>query len=99
MGALKKFYSTVIILVLATQLILARNPIVSVLTCSSGSELYSVFGHTALRVQDSLNGKFYDAVYNYGTFQFSDDFYLKFAQGRLDYFLSEIGRASCRERV
>ncbi len=88
MGALKKFYSTVIILVLATQLILARNPIVSVLTCSSGSELYCVFGHTALRVQDSLNGKFYDAVYNYGTFQFSDDFYLKFAQGRLDYFLS-----------
>jgi hypothetical protein len=66
----------------------ARNPIVSVLTCSPGSELYSVFGHSALRVQDSLDGRFYDVVYNYGTFQFTDDFYVQFAQGRLDYFLS-----------
>lgn len=75
-------------LVLWSSMFLARSPIVSVLTCSTGNELYSVFGHTALRVQDSLNGRFYDVVYNYGTFQFADDFYLKFAQGRLDYFLS-----------
>ena len=27
-------------------------------------------------------------MYNYGTFQFTDDFYFKFAKGQLDYRLS-----------
>jgi len=61
---------------------------ISILTCSPGPDLYSSFGHTALRIQDSINGKWVDVVYNYGTFQFSDDFYYKFAKGQLDYRLS-----------
>jgi hypothetical protein len=63
-------------------------PIISILTCSPGKELYTAFGHTAIRVQDSVDGKWSDQVYNYGTFQFSDDFYYKFVQGHLDYYLS-----------
>lgn len=61
---------------------------VSLLTCTPGAELYSVFGHSALRVVDSAAGT--DIVYNYGTFNFDDpDFYTKFIMGRLPYFLSQ----------
>jgi Domain of unknown function (DUF4105) len=60
---------------------------ISLLTCSPGEELYSTFGHTAIRIKDSLNGT--DIVYNYGTFEFEDpDFYLHFTQGKLRYYLS-----------
>ncbi len=61
---------------------------ISLLTCSPGQELYSVFGHSALRIVDSAAGT--DIVYNYGTFDFNDpDFYTKFVRGRLRYFLSQ----------
>ncbi|MDB5210745.1 MAG: hypothetical protein JWQ30_1572 [Sediminibacterium sp.] len=60
---------------------------VSLLTCAQGDELYSVFGHTALRIIDSVQHT--DIVYNYGTFDFNDpDFYMKFTRGTLDYMLS-----------
>ena len=60
---------------------------ISVLTCAPGLELYSTFGHTAIRIIDSSRQT--DLVYNYGTFDFSDpDFYSKFTRGKLDYFLS-----------
>lgn len=60
---------------------------VSVVTCGPGKEIYAIFGHTALRIQDPLHN--IDRVYNYGTFQFNTPaFTLKFAGGRLLYFLS-----------
>lgn len=60
---------------------------ISLLTCEPGTELYSTFGHSAMRVFDSARG--YDLVFNYGTFDFSDpDFYSKFVRGKLMYFLS-----------
>jgi len=60
---------------------------VSLLTVSAGQELYSVFGHTAIRITDLKNG--YDIAFNYGTFDFSTpNFYLKFALGGLDYMVS-----------
>lgn len=59
---------------------------ISLLTCAPGAELYSTFGHTAIRVQDSAAGT--DLVYNYGTFEFGPDFYSKFIKGKLLYFLS-----------
>jgi len=63
-------------------------PRISVLTCSPGQALYTGFGHSAIRLQDTLQGKPMDLVFNYGTFRFTDEFYLQFAQGRLDYFLA-----------
>jgi hypothetical protein len=58
---------------------------ISLLTCTPGQELYSIFGHTAIRVTDASS----DLVFNYGTFQFNDpDFYTKFVRGKLAYFLS-----------
>lgn len=60
---------------------------VSLLTCTPGDELYSLFGHTALRITDSSVSS--DVVYNYGTFNFEDkNFYLKFVRGKLNYFMS-----------
>lgn len=59
---------------------------ISLLTCAPGTELYSTFGHTAVRVQSSTAGT--DDVYNYGTFEFDDDFYVQFVRGKLLYALS-----------
>ena len=59
---------------------------VGLLTCSPGTELYSTFGHSALRVTDSAAGT--DIVYNYGVFDFYDpQFYAKFVRGKLLYYL------------
>ena len=66
---------------------LSENAQISVLTCGAGNQLYTAFGHTAFRVQDSALGL--DIVYNYGTFDFDKpNFYLNFAKGKLIYSLS-----------
>ncbi len=60
---------------------------ISLLTASPGDELYSVFGHSALRVVDPEHN--IDLVYNYGTFDFdTPNFYLQFIRGKLLYKLS-----------
>lgn len=60
---------------------------VSIITCGPGQDLYSVYGHSAVRLVDSTRGT--DKVYNYGTFDFSDpEFYWKFTRGKLLYYLS-----------
>lgn len=70
----------------ATRL-LSEKAEVSLLTCSPGSELYSVFGHSAIRVNDPDSQL--DWVFNYGTFDFNTpNFYLKFSSGKLNYILS-----------
>jgi hypothetical protein len=61
---------------------------VSLITCNPGSELYSTFGHTALRVIDEAAGT--DIAYNYGTFEFNDpNFYWKFVRGKLNYYVDQ----------
>ena len=63
---------------------------VSVLTCSPGDELYSLFGHSAIRIVDSTTRT--DTIYNWGTFDFDEpNFYLKFMRGKLLYFVSSDG--------
>ncbi len=60
---------------------------ISLLTCAPGTDLYSLFGHTAIRVRDIRRGM--DVVYNYGTFDDTDPmFYLKFMRGIMRYSLS-----------
>lgn len=60
---------------------------ISVLTAGSGSELYSSFGHSAIRIEDPALG--IDTVYNYGTFDFTTpNFYSKFVRGKLNYTLA-----------
>ena len=63
---------------------------ISVLTCAPGDQMYSMYGHSAVRVQDSQIG--FDRVYNYGTFNFQDpDFLMKFVRGKLEYYLQSYG--------
>jgi len=46
--------------------------------------VYSLFGHTAISVQDPANG--IDQVFNYGLFDFeSRNFFYRFAKGETDY--------------
>ena len=60
------------------------NTEISVLTCSPGDEIYSIFGHTAVRVYNP-NTKV-DAVVNYGLFDFNQEsFVYRFVKGETDY--------------
>lgn len=60
---------------------------ISLLTCTAGEEIYSAYGHSAVRVRDSSLG--FDVVFNYGTFDFGTPFFVpKFLSGTLDYMLS-----------
>ena len=60
---------------------------VSILTCGTGNESYSLYGHTGIRIKDIQNNL--DIVYNYGTFDFeTPNFILKFVKGDLQYFMS-----------
>lgn len=68
-------------------LTLSNNARISLLTCSSGNEGYTSFGHSAIRITDDSN--YVDWVFNYGTFDFRQpNFYQNFVKGRLMYFLS-----------
>jgi hypothetical protein len=65
---------------------LSKNAHISVLTCGTGNESYSLFGHTAIRVSDIENNL--DVVYNYGAFDFdTPNFVMKFTKGDLNYFI------------
>ena len=74
-------------IVVSAQLVpLSPKATVSVLTCATGNESYSLFGHTAVRIADPE--QFLDVVYNYGAFDFSTpNFVAKFAKGDLQYFV------------
>lgn len=66
--------------------ILSKNARVSIITCDTGNESYSLFGHTAIRITDLE--KNLDVVFNYGAFDFSTpNFVAKFAKGDLQYFV------------
>ncbi|MBA2329524.1 MAG: DUF4105 domain-containing protein [Flavisolibacter sp.] len=59
---------------------------ITLITCAPGEELYSIFGHSALRVTDGTAGT--DLIFNYGTFEFSPEFYKLFIRGKLLYYVS-----------
>lgn len=57
---------------------------ISLLTCGPGEDLYSIWGHTGIRLIDSARNA--DVVFNYGTFDDSDPlFYIKFCRGIMMY--------------
>jgi len=59
---------------------------ISILTCNPGEEAYSMYGHSAIRVNDPT--QHLDAVFNYGVFSFeSNDFLYRFAKGQTDYLM------------
>lgn len=61
---------------------------ISVLTIGSGTNLNDAFGHNGFRIKDRQLGL--DVVYGYGEYDFdTPNFYLKFAQGKLNYLISK----------
>jgi hypothetical protein len=88
-----KFFSlcTLFILLLTASVwadapVLSSKSTVSLITCGPGEALYEAFGHSAIRVQDPVQGL--DAVFNYGVFDFNqENFYLNFAKGNMLYCL------------
>lgn len=59
---------------------------ISILTCNPGTETYSMYGHSAIRVNDPTNR--IDFVFNYGLFSFdSPHFFYRFAKGQTDYMM------------
>lgn len=62
---------------------------ISLLTCAPGTEIYALFGHSALRYEHpSLNQ---DWVFNYGMFSFRDpNFVMRFVKGETDYQLGVV---------
>ena len=70
----------------AQRTILSEQSEISVLTIGAGNSLNDAFGHSAFRVKDIIKGT--DYVFNYGVFDFNTpNFYLKFAQGKLNYLI------------
>jgi hypothetical protein len=66
---------------------LSNQAEISILSFGAGTEVYSIWGHTAIRVNDPVYK--IDKVYNYGTYDFdTPDFLSKFIRGRLNYALS-----------
>ena len=58
----------------------------SLLTCAPGEEIYSLFGHTAIRYENPSQG--IDVVFNYGLFSFNTpNFIFRFSLGETDYQL------------
>lgn len=70
-----------------TSVTLSDSAKISLITCGDGEEVYSHFGHSAIRVRD--NNSNIDLAFNYGTFDpTAPNFLPKFIQGELNYFLS-----------
>ena len=72
----------------AEKIILSPNAQISLLTLGPDQkDLFSAFGHSAIRVYDGeIN---FDSVYNYGVFDFDNpNFYTDFAKGYLNYKLA-----------
>ncbi|MBU2929535.1 lipoprotein N-acyltransferase Lnb domain-containing protein [Winogradskyella psychrotolerans] len=76
-----------IISTFAQQFQLSDNAKISVLTIGPGESLNDAFGHNGFRIKDTNLG--IDVVYGYGEYDFdAPNFYLKFAQGKLNYLIS-----------
>ena len=89
---LKRLFFSIIVLLLGFSLKgaplvqLSENAKISVLTFSPGQEVSTVYGHTAIRINDVT--KNLDIVFNYGVFGFYEtNFILRFARGQTDYML------------
>ena len=62
---------------------------ISLLTCEPGSEIYALFGHSAIRYENPAKQE--DWVFNYGMFSFKEpNFVMRFVKGETDYRLGVV---------
>ncbi len=83
-------YGWLICCIAFSQTKLSSEAEVSLLTCAPfDEEVYTVYGHAALRIQDPIQN--IDMVFNYGLFSFAKpNFIYRFAKGETDYQLGAI---------
>lgn len=73
-------------LAMAQAITLSDSAVVSLMTCTPGDEVYSKYGHSAIRVKDPARD--IDVTFNYGIFNFhTEHFYSKFVRGETWYQL------------
>ncbi|WP_299060641.1 DUF4105 domain-containing protein [uncultured Polaribacter sp.] len=87
----KKYFSLLLLLSVYThfkaQKQLSEFAEVSIVTAGPGEQLYEAFGHSAIRIKDSILN--FDLIYNYGMFDFNQpNFYTNFAKGNMIYSLA-----------
>ncbi len=91
---MRKFLSIILLSIISIysfaaqneELLLSDNAQIHLLTCTPGTEVWSKYGHTGIRVLDPEND--IDIVFNYGIFNLtSDGFYVKFVRGETYYQL------------
>jgi hypothetical protein len=88
---MKKILLILLIIFPVSNRILRSQPgndtLVYLITCGPGTETYSIYGHSAIRIVFPVNHQ--DLVFNWGVFDFeTPHFVWKFAKGRLDYMLA-----------
>ncbi|WP_299199049.1 DUF4105 domain-containing protein [uncultured Amphritea sp.] len=60
---------------------------ISVLTCRQGDDVYNMFGHTTIWINDPTFQ--INELYNYGSNEFKPGFAQKFLRGKLNYKLGK----------
>ncbi len=103
-------FSIVLCSSIFAQKTLSDSAQIYLLTCTPGTEVWSKYGHTGLRIYDPKNK--IDIVFNYGIFSLLEkDFYIKFIQGNTFYqlgiepyeyfkkFYSRIGRKTYQQEL
>ncbi len=90
MKSLRLFvFYTLLYICMGGQAMPADSLDVSLMTCAPGQEVYALYGHTAIRVNNYATGE--DWVFNYGMFSFNrPNFIWRFTRGECDY---QIGAA------
>jgi len=91
MNEMKKIFLLIWTIVGATSLRASSMDSVriSLLTCAPGTEIYALFGHTAIRYENPVERQ--DWVYNYGMFSFKEpNFVWRFVKGETDYQLGRM---------
>jgi hypothetical protein len=89
---MKKIYLIIPVLILICLKEVQAQPMpdttVYLITCGPGTDTYSIYGHSAIRIYIPKNKS--DMVYNWGVFDFgAPNFAWNFAKGRLDYYVRE----------
>ncbi len=82
---MKYRWLTLLVLALVSLCAHAKVSISVVTSYPSDREVYTLWGHTALLVESDS----FSQVYNYGVFEFDEDFVYKFVSGQTDYRLDE----------
>jgi hypothetical protein len=68
---------------------LSEESKVYLITCAVGDEIYEQFGHSAIRIEDPING--IDNCYNWGMFEYGVDdftFSMNFIKGTVTYYMA-----------